>query len=50
MAEKKKKKKSNVVLDSVEKHLTRKDNVSPASAFIKRQKRLEQMLNDVNSN
>tara|TARA_R100000458_G_scaffold58576_1_gene66931 strand:+ start:156 stop:308 length:153 start_codon:yes stop_codon:yes gene_type:complete len=50
MAKKNKNKKSNVVLDTVEKHLTRTDNVSPASKFIKRQKRLQQMLNDVNAN
>ena len=44
------KKPKNFILDSVEKFLLRKDNVSPASKFIKRQQKLKDALNKLNDN
>ena len=38
------KKKSNKVLDSVEKYLTKKENKSPTSVFLRRQQRLKEAL------
>ena len=40
ISESQQRKKSNILLDSAEKHLTREDNISPAATFIKNQKRL----------
>ena len=42
------KKGKNFLLNSVEKFLLRKDNVSPASQFIKRQQKLKDRLNQLN--
>ena len=40
-------KKKNRLLDPIEKLLTEPNNQAPASTFIKRQKRLQQMLNEM---
>ena len=49
ISERQQRKKSNILLDSAEKHLTREDNISPAATFIKNQKRrnalIEELLN-----
>ncbi len=41
------KKKNNPILDPAEKILTNPKNKAPASTFIKRQKRLEQLMNEM---
>ena len=40
----------NFILDAIEKRLLRKDNVAPASKFIKRQQKLKDALNKLNDN
>ncbi len=45
--EKKKKKKKNLLLDAIEKRLSRKDNVSPAATFIKNQKNKNKLYKDL---
>ena len=46
----KKKKKKNALINAAEKLLTKEENISPAATFVKRQKKLQQLLNDVNAN
>lgn len=41
------KKKRNLLLDSAEDLLTKPENKAPASTFIKRQKKLQKMLNEM---
>ena len=45
--EKKRKKKKNLLLDPIEKRLSRKDNVSAAATFIKNQKNKQKLLQDL---
>ena len=44
------KKPKNFILDAIEKRLLRKDNVAPASKFIKKQQRLKDAINKLNDN
>jgi hypothetical protein len=45
--EQRQKKKRNPVLDPMEDLLTKPENQAPASKFIKRQKRLDQLIKDM---
>jgi len=47
ISERQQKKKKNPLLDPIEKRLLRKDNVAPASKFIKRQDRLKKLLDNM---
>jgi hypothetical protein len=47
ISERQQKKKKNPLLDPIEKRLLRKDNVAPASKFIKRQDRLKKLLENM---
>ena len=45
--EQRQKKKRNPVLDPIEDLLTKPENKAPASKFIKRQKRLDKLINEM---